>query len=156
MGIYLDDITKLPERVQLLLQAAHDVAPRAYNRYSHFLVGAAVESRTGSIYVGTFMENASYGMTICAEPAALLAANSAGDRVINALAVVGGPSRGGSQGDVVTPCGRCRQIYLEATDIAGRDIEIYCGNADLSRILVATVYELLPYAFGPAATRNTE
>ena len=150
MGMFVDDIAKLPLRAQLLLRAAHDVAPHAYNKYSGFFVGAAVESLTGAVFTGTFMENASYGMTICAEPAALLAANSAGERAIGCLAVVGGAALDAADGDVVTPCGRCRQIYAEATVIANRDIEVYCGNSDLSLVLVTTATELLPYAFGPA------
>lgn len=149
MPIAVASLDQLPEQVSDLLLAAQAVAQLAYNPYSHFFVGAAVEAATGAVYRGTFMENASLGLTICAEPAALLAANSNGDRIVRRIAIVGGESVDAVGGTPVTPCGRCRQILFEAGKVAGRDIEVYCANMDLSEILVTSGDELLPLAFWP-------
>src|ERR1700722_20547554 len=93
---------------QELAEKAQEVAARAYAPYSRFAVGAAVRSKTGAIYAGANLENASSGLTICAEAAALSSANSAGNPEIDALAVVGfnftDTAAGASRG--VTPWGR--------------------------------------------------
>src|SRR6202040_1502897 len=89
---------------QELVEQAQEAAARAYAPYSHFAVGAAVRSKSGAIYAAANLENASSGLTICAEAAALSLANSAGDPEIDAIAVVGfnfadgaaGGLRGGS------------------------------------------------------------
>jgi cytidine deaminase len=148
MAIRVADYTSLPRDVIELLEAAKGVAPRSYNRYSRYLVGAAVQTVTGERFVGCFYENVSYGLTICAEPAAILAANTAGHRQLTAIAIVGGPSGDDSQTDVCTPCGRCRQILLEAATLSGRAIDVYCSDLKLSAVLVATSEELLPFGFG--------
>jgi hypothetical protein len=72
-----------------LLGKAESVMRNSYNPYSHFYVGAAVLTQGGKIYLGTFAENSSQGMTICAEPAAILAANTDGERMFRAIAVIG-------------------------------------------------------------------
>ncbi len=72
-----------------LVEKAQEAAARAYAPYSLFAVGAAVRSKSGAIYVAANLENASSGLTICAEAAALSQANSAGDPEIHAIAVVG-------------------------------------------------------------------
>jgi len=132
-----------------LVLAARTVMANSYNVYSHFYVGAAVRSQSGRIYAGTNMENASYGMTICAEPAALMAAFSAGEPKIIEMAIIGAPQPDGVGGKVATPCGRCRQLIHETSEIAGLDIPILCSNGDLSDILLAPISDLLPYPFGP-------
>jgi len=151
VAIRVPDIAALPEYAQRLLQAARDVAPNSYNPYSDYIVGAAVAVADGTVFVGAFFENASYGMTICAEPAAVLAANSAGKRDIRTIAVVGGPhaSMTTSSGQPCTPCGRCRQILAELAHLNGREIEVYAADLSLTSILLLTSEELLPYAFGP-------
>ena len=88
-----------------LIQAALDAQRRAYCPYSDFPVGAAIRTASGKIYQGVNVENASYGLTICAERVAASAAVAAGDRDFAAIAVV---SRGG-----VSPCGACRQFLAE-------------------------------------------
>src|SRR5438128_11700844 len=105
MPFELYDIDSLSEDDRVLVRAAESVMKRAYNPYSGFHLGAAALTDKGSIYLGTFMENASYGMTICAEPAALMAANTAGDFNIVAMAIVGGHPLH-PDNSVVTPCGR--------------------------------------------------
>src|ERR1700680_183720 len=79
----------LERRDQELVEKAQEAAPGAYAPYSLFAVGAAVRSKSGAIYAAANLENASSGLTICAEAAALSLANSAGDPDIDAIAVVG-------------------------------------------------------------------
>jgi cytidine deaminase len=88
-----------------LVHAALDAQQRAFCPYSNFPVGAAIRSRSGKIYQGVNVENASFGLTICAERVAASAAIAAGDRDFTDIAVV---SRGG-----VSPCGACRQFLAE-------------------------------------------
>jgi cytidine deaminase len=88
-----------------LIQAALEAQQRAFCPYSNFPVGAAIRTETGKIYQGVNVENASFGLTLCAERVAAAAAVAAGDRDFVAIAVV---SRGG-----VTPCGACRQFLAE-------------------------------------------
>jgi cytidine deaminase len=88
-----------------LIRAALDAQKRAFCPYSNFPVGAAIRTTSGKTYQGVNVENASFGLTICAERVAAAAAVAAGDRDFAAIAVV---SRGG-----VSPCGACRQLLAE-------------------------------------------
>jgi cytidine deaminase len=88
-----------------LIRAALDAQQRAFCPYSNFPVGAALRTASGKIYLGVNVENASFGLTICAERVAASAAVAAGDRKFTVLAVA---SRGG-----VSPCGACRQFLSE-------------------------------------------
>jgi cytidine deaminase len=88
-----------------LVQSALDAQKRAYCPYSEFPVGAAVRTASGRIYTGVNVENASFGLTICAERVAASAAVAAGEQDFTAIAVV---SRSG-----VSPCGACRQFLAE-------------------------------------------
>lgn len=90
---------------QALIAAARQVYRQAYAPYSNFSVGAALRTRSGRIYTGCNVENASYGLTVCAERVAVTKAISEGERDFEAIAVV---SRGG-----VAPCGACRQVLAE-------------------------------------------
>ena len=139
---------------RVLIDAAREAAAHAHAPYSRFGVGAAVLLGDGRIVTGTNFENASYGLSLCAETVAIATANSEGHlRDIVAIGVVGGRlgrDRTISGADLVTPCGRCRQIINEAADLGGQDIDIYCGAADGSAIAYYRASELLPHAFGPA------
>jgi cytidine deaminase len=133
-----------------LCVVASNVARNAYAPYSGFAVGAAVRTKSGQVFAGANLENASYGVGICAEIAAITAANSAGDFEVEAIAVVGYkflPQPLVSS--IVTPCGRCRQIILEASHVAGTDIRVLCCNSDLTEIRAYAISELLPEGFGP-------
>jgi cytidine deaminase len=138
---------------RVLIDAAAAAARHAYAPYSRFAVGAAVLLTDGSIIVGTNFENASYGLSLCAETVALASANAAGRfRDVVAIGVIGGTmTAGGIEGDAaIRPCGRCRQILNEAAQLGGRDIVVHCASADGAVIERHLVSELLPYAFGPA------
>src|SRR6185295_18399122 len=90
---------------QELIQAALEAQKRAFCPYSNFPVGAALRTASGRIYQGVNVENASFGLTICAERVAASTAVANGDRDFTAIAIV---SRGG-----VSPCGACRQFLAE-------------------------------------------
>lgn len=149
MGIRLQGSDSLPTRIIDLLGAARAVAERSYNPYSGFIVGAGVQTSTGAIFTGAFMENLSYGMTICAEAVAVTSANSDGHRDIRSIVIVGGDPKNPEDGEACTPCGRCRQILWEVASINKRDIEVYGANLVCTRILITTITELMPYPFGP-------
>jgi cytidine deaminase len=126
-----------------LLRAAAAAARNAYAPYSNFPVGAAVETDDGELYVGTNMENASYGLSVCAEVGALQSALAAGKlNQVKRLAVVGGQMP-------LPPCGRCRQLIYEASQLGRRDVEIWCADSELTMIESYKISELLPEAFGP-------
>lgn len=145
MSVNTNNINDMPEDIIALFKEAKKVAFNAYNKYSDYYVGAAVKTVSGNVYLGTFMENASYGMTICAEPAAILNANTNGDNNIESIVIVGGDNK--TTGLPVTPCGRCRQIIFESSQICNRDIKIYCSNLELNQFLITTISELLPFPF---------
>jgi len=120
---------------QELLNAALSARERAYAPYSKFLVGAAVLAKSGKIYTGCNIENASYGLTVCAERNALFSAVGSGEREFTALCVVGDTEA------PISPCGACRQVMAEfkvpciiLANLKG-DVKEY------------TLEELLPYGF---------
>lgn len=139
-----------------LIAAAKDAAKHAYAPYSRFHVGAALLFDDGSVIVGSNFENASYGMSICAETAAVLAANQAGKRAgLIAIGVFGGmaDAQGDAQAgdDPITPCGRCRQILTEVAQLGSTDPVVYCGHA--TGFAQFRLSDLLPHAFGPASLK---
>lgn len=127
-----------PRIVDDLLAAARRARASAYAPYSRFAVGAAVLAGSGQIYAGANVENASYGLTICAERAAIFAAISTGERQIRAVAVV-------TDAETATPpCGACRQVIWEF----GKDALIVAENRRSER-REWSIRDLLPDAFGP-------
>jgi cytidine deaminase len=119
-----------------LASAAKDASFRAYCPYSKFPVGAAVKSGDGRVFGGCNVENASFGLTVCAERNAIFSAIAAGAREIVALAVYT-PTE-----SPATPCGACRQVLQEF----GRTADVVCVCAGEQR-LTFTASELLPHGF---------
>lgn len=132
---------------EALLSAAREAATRAYVPYSSFPVGAAVLMADGTVVTGANVENASYGLTICAERVAVVTAVAAGHRAVRAVAVVAPKLRG------VTPCGACRQFLNEFVPAEGELLVILEGEAAPTRLALD---ELLPRSFGPRALEAAE
>jgi cytidine deaminase len=130
-----------------LIFAAQVAMSQAYAPYSNFHVGAALLFADGAIFTGSNVENASFGLSICAETVACAAAMNAGRRGgLIAVAVAGG--KGALPGPVVTPCGRCRQVLSELAQLGKTDPILICTGAE--EIVEMTLGALLPRAFGPA------
>ncbi|MBX6313168.1 MAG: cytidine deaminase [Isosphaeraceae bacterium] len=121
-----------------LLQAARAASQAAYCPYSQFHVGAAVLAG-GRIFTGANIENASYGLTICAERTAVFAAVLAGASRIEAVAVACVDAPAGSDPALLMPCGACRQVLAE---FAGPETPVFVEGAG-----TFTLAELLPHAF---------
>ena len=127
------------EQSQVLLDEARVARAKAYVPYSHFQVGAALQAHDGTVYHGCNVENASFGLTNCAERTAFFRAiadgRQAGDFV--ALAVIGdttGP---------IAPCGACRQVIME---LGGPEMQVILGNL-AGEVQPTTAEALLPHAF---------
>lgn len=132
------------EAQQRLIQHACDVRQRAYAPYSHFLVGAALQINDGRIIVGANVENCSYGLTICAERAAVCAAVAAGvlpGQVVGVAVAASAPE------GVVAPCGACRQVLAE---FAPLHAPIIMHNLQHQTTQTTTLQDLLPLAFAPS------
>jgi cytidine deaminase len=143
-------LSGLSDDDRALLNAAREVAPRAFNPVSGFQVGAAVRSHDGRVYLGTFLESSALPLGVCAEPAALLAALCDGVRRFAAIAVVGGDPAAPGTGRPVTPCGGCRQRIYDVTGAATANIKVLCSDLTLQRVLDTRITELLPLAFDPS------
>ena len=123
--------------IDRLIAAATAARENAHAPYSGFAVGAALLAADGRVFTGTNVENASYGLSVCAERHAIASAVGAGVRDLVALAVVSGSS------PPATPCGACRQVIME---FAPRTV--ICANTMGERIAFE-ISQLLPEAFGP-------
>jgi cytidine deaminase len=124
-----------------LIEQARLLLPRAYARYSRFPVAAVVLDELGHIYGGVNVENASYGLTMCAERVAIFSAIAAGAKALSVLALTARDAK------PVAPCGACRQVMAEFFPVSAK---VYSDGGG-SRIVTWTVGELLPDAFGSVA-----
>ena len=136
-----------------LLAAARSASAHAYAPYSLFHVGAALGFADGSVVTGANVENASYGLALCAETVAVSKAMADGVRGgLVAVAVIGCPP--GADGTAqpgpgpVTPCGRCRQVLNEIAQLGSTDPVVWSASAD--GVVEMKLSELLPLALGPA------
>ena len=125
-----------PQQFRRLLAAAKRAQRRAHAPYSKFRVGAALLTTSGKVYTGCNVENASYGLTICAERTAVFKAVSEGHRKFRAIAVVA-PSA------ALSPCGACRQVLAEF----GEMVVVCADSRNPRRVRVHLLSELLPHSF---------
>ena len=130
-----------------LIAAARNAGENAYAPYSDYQVGAALLFDDGAVISGSNVENASYGLALCAETVAVSRAFGEGRRGgLIAVAVTGPLDKG--DGAPITPCGRCRQVLNEIAQLGDTDPIVLCvGKTEVRRV---TLSELLPHAFGPA------
>ncbi|HBX22846.1 MAG TPA: cytidine deaminase [Desulfotomaculum sp.] len=119
-----------------LVQHALKAREKAYAPYSHFKVGAAILTDDGEVFTGCNVENASYGLTVCAERVALFKAVSLDKRNFSAIAIFAGTD------DYCSPCGACRQVLAEF----GGSTKVYMANRK-GEYREMTVAQLLPAAF---------
>ncbi|MGM9886139.1 MAG: cytidine deaminase [Lactococcus sp.] len=122
---------------QDLFEAARVASSHAYVPYSHFPVGAALVSADGHVIKGCNIENASFGLTNCAERTAVFKAVSEGIKEFKALAIYG------ETAEPISPCGACRQVLVE---FCPADMPVYLVSKDM-KVKETTVGELLPYSF---------
>jgi cytidine deaminase len=118
-----------------LITTATAIRERAYAPYSKFKVGAALLGKSGRVYTGCNVENATYGESVCAERTAILKAVSEGEREFDTIAVV---TENG-----VSPCGSCRQVMMEFAP----DMTVIMADTQSHIHLTTTVRDLLPHGF---------
>ena len=130
--------------IERLIETAVQAQKRAYCPYSRYHVGAAVLTETGRVFAGCNVENASYGLSMCAERVAIYHAATSGHDAITAVAVAGAAAR---------PCGACRQVLFEFSD---KDTVLYLVDLSASTgrraTVKTTVFKMLPMAFDPLAS----
>jgi len=122
-----------------LIATAREVLGRAYAPYSKFPVAAAVVDEDGRVFTGVNVENASYGLTMCAERVAIFTAIAAGAKKLRALALTS------KTGGTLMPCGACRQVMAEFFEPSA---PVY-SDTGKDRYKTTSLRDLLPKAFGP-------
>lgn len=127
-----------------LAKIAVNVKQKAIPTYSNFRVGAALLTKQGKIITGANIENASYGLTLCAERLAIFKALHDGERNFKAIAIAGDSE------EYITPCGACRQIMME---FCGKDIDVIMINSK-GKFVSKKMHELLPYSFDKEFLNN--
>lgn len=130
--------------VEKLIDTAIEQLKFSYTPYSNFKVGAALLTKSGKIYTGCNIENASYTPTNCAERTAFFKAVSEGVRDFQAICIVGG--KNGKLTEYTAPCGVCRQVMMEFCN--PKTFQIILA-VDKERYEIYTLEELMPLGFGP-------
>lgn len=128
-----------------LMELACQARAKSYAPYSHFQVGAALRSKSGKVWLGCNIENASYSPTNCAERTAFFKAVSEGEREFEAIAIAGGSETEGT-GAMCAPCGVCRQVMMEFCDPQTFRIILEDGKGGVTSFVLN---KLLPFGFGP-------
>ncbi len=122
--------------VKKLIEEARKAKEKAYAEYSKFKVGAALLTKSGKIFTGVNVENASYGLTVCAERVAVFKAVSEGEREFLAIAVVSDSQ------EITPPCGACRQVLFEFSE----DMDVIMANKD-GKYEIMKLKDLMPKGF---------
>lgn len=130
-----------PDLRSALIEKAVEGQQKAYAPYSNYFVGAALLTKSGKIYSGCNVENASYGLSNCAERTAVFKAVSEGEKEIETIVIV---TRDGGM-----PCGACRQVLNEFNP----NMHVITIDANQKVCREAALSELLPHAFGPASLK---
>lgn len=129
-----------------LLEEAKKARLKAYTPYSNFKVGAALLTKSGKVYLGCNIENATYTPTNCAERTAFFKAVSEGEREFEKIAIVGAKD-GGDANEMCAPCGVCRQVMMEFCN--PKEFQIILADGE-NTCRVMTLEELLPCGFSSA------
>lgn len=127
-------------QIKEYIKQANEILDRAYVPYSKFHVGAVVVDTDGNVYKGINVENASYGLTICAERNAISSAITEGMKKIDLIVITGNTD------EPISPCGMCRQVIRE---FATPDTRIVLATSKNDNYIVWTLEEMIPYSFGP-------
>ena len=127
-------------QIKEYIKQANEILDRAYVPYSKFHVGAVVVDTDGNVYKGINVENASYGLTICAERNAISSAVTEGIKKIDLIVITGNTD------EPISPCGMCRQVIRE---FATPDTRIVLATSKNDNYIVWTLEEMIPYSFGP-------
>ncbi|MDO9067065.1 MAG: cytidine deaminase [Deltaproteobacteria bacterium] len=127
-----------------LIKLARGARSKAYAPYSKFKVGAALLAKSGKVYTGCNVENASYGLTCCAERNAVFEAVGRGERDFIAIAIVS------DSPEPTAPCGACRQVLNEFAP----ELEVIMAGKKVS--MKTSLKKLLPLAFGPSSLKNNK
>ncbi|HAM35355.1 MAG TPA: cytidine deaminase [Elusimicrobia bacterium] len=135
---------KTPKIIARLIETAIAAQKNAYCPYSRYPVGASVLTESGRIFAGANVENASYGLSICAERVAVFNAVARGQRALKAACVVASAAK---------PCGACRQVMIE---FSAKDTVLYLVDLNprtgSKTVTKTTVLRMLPSAFDPIAS----
>lgn len=135
---------KPPKEISRLIDMAVAAQKSAYCPYSRYRVGASVLTDSGRIFVGCNVENASYGLSICAERVAIFNAVARNQRALKAICVVANAAK---------PCGACRQVMIEFSD---KDTALYLVDLNPATgrrtVTKTTVFRMMPAAFDPIAS----
>lgn len=133
-----------------LAELTLEARTKAYAPYSHFCVGAALLTESGTIYQGCNVENAAYTPSNCAERTAVFKAVSEGERSFRAIAIAGGQTDA-EELNYVSPCGVCRQVLMEFCDAENFEVILVKSPTEYR---VFSLKELFPMGFGPENLQN--
>ncbi len=145
-----DSASFLPPEQQKLLEAATSAMDTSYSPYSRYRVGAAVRLKSGLIVTGSNQENASYGLTECAERTALFSVGVQGHKnEVREIAIMARGENHEPTEKVAQSCGACRQVMKEYEDLSGEETTILTSSPGSPIYSIKGVDSILPFSFGP-------